>query len=108
MLAALASATLIVAGSLTVGQAVLTLCGRRESRALAGPVGLAAILAVSAILAGLGGRGVAIAIALAAVVVPAAAVLARAGLPRIGAESRVVAVVASLLATEQASYLEKS
>jgi len=98
LFAALASATLIVAGSLTVGQAVLTLCGRGESRALAAPVGLAAMLAVSAIVAGLGGRGVAIAIALAAVVVPAAAVLARLGLPRIGTEARVVAIIAALIA----------
>ncbi|MFI5123569.1 MAG: hypothetical protein ACHQJ5_11805, partial [Vicinamibacteria bacterium] len=61
---AVASAALIVAGSLAVGQAVLTVCGRRQWSWLAGPVGLAVALVLSGIVAGLGGGGVEIAIAL--------------------------------------------
>ena len=61
MLAAIASAALIVAGSLAVGQAVLSVCGRREWSWLAGPVGLALLLAVAGIVAGFGGNGAAIA-----------------------------------------------
>lgn len=98
MLAAIASAALIVAGSLTIGQALLTVCGRADARALAGPVGLAAMLAVSAIVAGLGGHGEVAAGALGAVALAGAAVIARAGLPRIGAQARLAAIAASLLA----------
>jgi hypothetical protein len=98
MLAAIASATLIVAGSLIAGQAILTLAGRPQARAAAGPVGLAVLLTVSAIVAGLGGRGVEIAVALALVVAAGGAVLLRAGLPAIGTEARLAAITASLLA----------
>ncbi|MGH2952949.1 MAG: hypothetical protein ACRDK9_02860 [Solirubrobacterales bacterium] len=98
MLAALGAATLIVTASLTVGQAALTLCGRREDRIVAGPVGLALLLTSSAIVAGLGGGGLEIVLALAALVVPSAVVLVRAGLPHVGIEVRVVAVVAGLAA----------
>lgn len=63
MLAALASAALIAGGSLAVGQAVLSLCGRCEGTWLAGPVGLASLLVVCGIVAGLGGEGTAIAVA---------------------------------------------
>jgi hypothetical protein len=76
MLAALASAALIVAGSLAVGHALLRLCGTREPTWLAGPVGLAALLFLSSLLATLGGRGPTIAISLAAAVLAAAAYLA--------------------------------
>jgi hypothetical protein len=62
MLAALASAALIAAGSLAIGQAILFASGWREWTWLAGPVGLAALLTASAIVAGLDGRGAAIAI----------------------------------------------
>ena len=58
----LASAALIVAGSLIVGQAALTLCGRPRPTPLAAPVGLALLLSASGIAAGLGARGTAIAI----------------------------------------------
>jgi hypothetical protein len=98
MLGALASAALIVAASLTVGQAALTLCGRRDDRALAGPVGLAILLAVAAIVAGLEGRGLAIAIALVGVTAAGAGVLVRVGLPRVARSERMAAIVASLLA----------
>lgn len=92
MLAAAASATLIVAGSLGVGQAVLSLCGRREWSWCAGPVGLAVLLAVAAITAHAGGRGTACAIAVGCVFAAAVAYLAYAG-P--GAESRAAAPVAA-------------
>jgi hypothetical protein len=62
MLAALGSAALVVAGSLAVGQAILFACGRRGWTWLSGPVGLATLLTASAIVAGLDGRGGAIAI----------------------------------------------
>jgi hypothetical protein len=64
LLGAVASAALVVAGSLVIGQAILAVCGRRSWSALAGPVGLAAALVVAGAVGGLGGRGVAIAIAL--------------------------------------------
>ena len=69
MLGAVASAALLVGGSLIIGQGVLAACGRRECAALAGPVGLALALVVSGAVAGLGGGGLAIAIALGAVLV---------------------------------------
>lgn len=62
MLAAIASAALLVAGSLLAGQGALRLCGHRDRPALAAPVGLAVLLVVAGIVAGLGGRGTAIAI----------------------------------------------
>jgi hypothetical protein len=64
VLGAVASAALVVGGSLVIGQALLAGCGRREWSALAGPVGLARALVVSGAIAGLGGGGLAIAIAL--------------------------------------------
>ena len=68
MIAAIASAALLVAACLAVGQAALRLCGRRDSFWLAGPVGLALLLTVAGLVAGWGGKGPAIAIALGAVV----------------------------------------
>ncbi len=76
MIALIASAGLLVLGSLTVGQAVLSLCGRRRPTALAGPVGLALLLVVAGLVAGWGGRGGAIAISVAALALAAVAVLA--------------------------------
>jgi hypothetical protein len=70
-----ASAALIVAASLIAGQAVLSLCGRREWSWTAGPVGLALLLAAAGIVTSLDGRGTAVAIVLAALVVVAIAVL---------------------------------
>ena len=52
MIAAIASAALIVAGALVAGQAVLSLSGRPNPSALAGPVGLALLLTAAAIPAG--------------------------------------------------------
>jgi hypothetical protein len=100
---ALAAAALIVAASLTVGQAALTLCGRPDDRIAAGPVGLALLLALAAIVAGLDGRGTAIAIAVVALTAAAAAVLLRSGLPSVPSEVRIAAVAASLLAGLAAS-----
>ncbi|HEY8000739.1 MAG TPA: hypothetical protein VID76_02305 [Solirubrobacterales bacterium] len=74
---AVASAALIVAGSLAVGQAVLTVCGRRQWSWLAGPVGLAVALVLSGIVAGLGGGGVEIAIALGVLIAGGAAISVR-------------------------------
>lgn len=84
MLAAIASAALIVAGSLAVGQAVLVLCGRRQPTALAGPVGLALLLVVAGAGAGAGARGPALAIALIALAVAGGAVIALRGEVRPG------------------------
>ena len=103
MLAALAAAALIVAASLTIGQAALTLCGRRDDRVVAGPIGLALLLAVAAIVAGLDGRGTAIAIALIALTALAAGVLIRVGLPSVPREVRLSAIAAALLAGLAAS-----
>ena len=55
----------LIAASIAAGQAILSLCGRRESSWLAGPVGLAAILVVGGIAIKLPGHGIAVAIALA-------------------------------------------
>ena len=76
MLAALASAALIAAGSLLVGQAAMTLCGRREWTWLSGPVGLALLLAVAAIAASRDARGNAIAICIGALLALSAAAIA--------------------------------
>jgi hypothetical protein len=103
LVAAPAAAALIVAASLTVGQAGLTLCGRPDDRVTAGPVGLALLLCVAGIVAGLDGRGTAIAIALVAVTAAAVAVLVRTGLPTVPTEVRVAAIAAALLAGLAAS-----
>jgi hypothetical protein len=79
MLAAIASAALIVAGSLAVGQAVLSLCGRRDATWVAGPVGLAVILAVAGIVAHAGGRGTAVAIVFVCLIVAGAVWLGSTG-----------------------------
>ncbi len=81
MAGALASAALLVGGSLVVGQALLVLCGTRRWTALAGPVGLAAWLCLAGVTAGWGGRGPAIAIACGVALVAALAVVAR-SMPR--------------------------
>ena len=78
MLAAVASAALIVGGSLASGQAILALCGRR-STLLAGPIGFAVLLTAAGIVAGWGGRGTAIAITLIVIAAAAAVVLATVG-----------------------------
>ncbi len=66
MLGAYASVAVLIAASVVAGQAILSLCGRREFSWLAGPVGLAAILVVAGIAIKLPGHGTAVAIALAA------------------------------------------
>lgn len=75
MLGAVVSAALLLAASLVVGQALLALGGRRDPSLLAGPVGLGALLVVAGAVAGWGGRGVAIAIALGALLAASAAVV---------------------------------
>lgn len=100
LIAALASAALIVAASLAVGQAVLSLCGRRRPSALAGPVGLALLLAAAALTAGWGGRGTAIALVTGALTLAAvAALIARRELapPDLGAGA--AALLAALFAS---------
>jgi hypothetical protein len=79
LIAAIASAALIVAGSLIAGQGAMLLCGRREFTWLAGPVGLALLLAVSAIVAGLDGRGAVVGLALALLVILAGLALVGGG-----------------------------
>lgn len=63
MIAAIASAALIAAASLIVGQALLALCGARAWSWISGPLGLAALLVVAGLVASWGGRGAAVAIA---------------------------------------------
>ncbi|TMK72655.1 MAG: hypothetical protein E6G48_06710 [Actinobacteria bacterium] len=65
MLGAYASVAILCAASLVVGQAILSLCGRRQLTWLAGPVGLAAILVASAVAIKLPGHGTAVAVTLA-------------------------------------------
>ena len=79
MLAAIASAALIVAGSLAVGQAALALCGRREWTWYSGPVGLAVLLVAAGAAAGLGARGTVLAIVLAVLVLAGVVALAVGG-----------------------------
>jgi hypothetical protein len=99
MLAALASATLIVAGSLAVGQALLLLCGRREPTWLAGPVGLALLLAVAATVAHAGGHGIAIAITLGCLTVASAVGLGWSGFRHgLSAPALIAAGLAALFA----------
>jgi len=68
-LGAYASVALVCAGSLLVGQAILSLCGRRELSWLAGPVGLATLLVASGVAIKLPGHGTAVAIAVGVLVV---------------------------------------
>jgi hypothetical protein len=77
LLGALASAALLVAAPLTVGQAILGVCGMRRWSALAGPVGLAALLCAAGITAGWGGRGAAIVIALGVITIASIVVVVR-------------------------------
>jgi hypothetical protein len=69
----------LIAASVAAGQAILSLCGRREFSWLAGPVGLAAILVVGGIAIKLPGHGTAVAIALAALLLGSVIVLALLG-----------------------------
>ena len=77
MIAAIASAALLVAASLVVGQAVLVLSGLTRATLVAGPVGLAVLLVAAGLVAGLGGQGTVIAVVLGAVVVASGVVLVR-------------------------------
>ncbi len=79
MLGAYASVAVLIVASVAAGQAVLSLCGRREFSWLAGPVGLAAILVVSGIAIKLPGHGTAVAIALAVLLLGSVVVLALLG-----------------------------
>ena len=76
LLGAYATLAAIVIASLVAGQATLSLCGRRELTWLAGPVGLALLMAVAGIAIRLPGHATAVAIALCAVVIAGGAVLA--------------------------------
>ena len=77
MIAAIASAALLVAASLVVGQAVLVLSGLTRATLVAGPVGLAVLLVAAGLVAGWGGQGTVIAVVLGAVVVASGVVLVR-------------------------------
>jgi hypothetical protein len=69
----------LVAASVAAGQAILSLCGRREFSWLAGPLGLAAILVVGGIAIRLPGHGTAVAVAVAALLLGSVIVLALLG-----------------------------
>jgi hypothetical protein len=75
LLGAYASVAVICAASLVVGQAILSLCGRRELTWFAGPVGLAGLLVASGIAIKLPGHGTAVAITLATLFVLSSATL---------------------------------
>jgi hypothetical protein len=79
VLPAIASAALIVAGSLAVGQVLLSLCGRRDWSWLSGPVGLALLLVATGAAAGVGARGTALAVVFAVLVAGAIAAIAARG-----------------------------
>jgi len=96
MLAALASAALIAAGSLAIGQAILFGCGSREWTWLAAPVGLATLLCASAIAAGFDAHGSVIAIVDVALLVAATGYLGGRGGDRHGGPSP--ALISALLA----------
>jgi hypothetical protein len=98
VLAAIASAALIVAGSLAVGQAALSLAGRSEWTWLAGPVGLAVLLVACGAAAGLGARGTALAILLCALVIAGVTVIAVRGVAGGSAGALAAAALAALFA----------
>jgi hypothetical protein len=66
LIGAYASVALLCVAALTVGQAVLALCGRREPSLLAAPVGLATLLVASGIAIKLPGHATSTAITLTA------------------------------------------
>ena len=87
MLGAYASVALVCAGSLLVGQAILSLCGRRELTWLAGPVGLAALLVASGLAIKLPGHGTTVGITLSILIAfSLAGVAMRRRAPGAGAE----------------------
>ena len=77
MVGAYASAAVILAASVAIGQAIFVLAGRREFTWLSAPVGLAALLTVSGIAIKLPGHSTATAIALVVLLVLGIAVLVR-------------------------------
>jgi hypothetical protein len=99
LLGAYASVALVCAGSLLVGQAILSLCGRRELTWLSGPVGLAALLVASGLAIKLPSHGTAVAITVAVMLVASAIVLVLRRGPAGPTSSRAVlgAVIAAAL-----------
>lgn len=79
MAGAVASAALLVAASLALGQAVLALCGWRRRTWSAGPIGLALLFVIAGLVAAWGGRGSAIAIVLSLLLVFAGSFLVLVG-----------------------------
>ena len=98
MLGAIASAALLVGAALIVGRAALALCGRAESLWLSAPAGFALLLVLAGIVAGWGGRGTAIAVALGVLLVASAAVVARRGLAATSPIALLAAALAALVA----------
>ena len=98
MLGAIASAALLVGAALIVGRAALALCGRSESLWLSAPVGFALLLVLAGIVAGWGGRGTAIAVALGVLLVASAGVIARRGPAAASPIALVAAALAALFA----------
>jgi hypothetical protein len=78
-LAAYGSLALLCAAAVIVGQAILSLCGRREFAWVSAPIGVAAILVASGIAIKLPGHATAVAIAVAVLVAGGIAVLALRG-----------------------------
>ncbi len=102
MIAAIASAGLLVAASLAVGQAVLSLCGRRSWSWISGPVGLALLFVAAGLVASWDGRGGAVAIVSGALVAGAVLVLVLRrpeSEPGVGPPALIAAGLASLFAS---------
>ena len=72
---AYASAAVILAASVAIGQAIMALAGRRELTWLSAPVGFAALLTVSGIAIKLPGHSTAASIALVLLLLASAGVL---------------------------------
>ena len=100
MFGALASAALLVGGPLLVGQAILALCGYRSWTALAGPVGLAALLVAGGVIAGWrrARRRDCDRLALVAVAASVAVLMMRRPPPRVAVPAVVAALVTGLAA----------
>jgi hypothetical protein len=81
VIGAYASAAIVCAASVAVGQAVLSLCGRREFTWLSGPLGLAGLLVVSGVAIRLPGHGMTVAIVLAVLLVASLGALIQRGVP---------------------------
>jgi hypothetical protein len=99
LIGAYASVAIVCVASVTVGQAILALGGRRELSWLSAPVGLAALLVVAGIAVRLPGHVTAVAVALPVVVVCSILGLWARGVGRLRLGALAPALVALLFAS---------